>query len=232
MPILNFYILDEENNIERVVSYDSSITFEEFALDYLRKQGYYVTLNNEENIFVLKGKILNRQPFVEKTLGELIKEDEKVMFIRKHHYNYAGGYDFGIDNKEASNEEVLVKGNYNKDAAKWNIITKGLNVRGKCENHSCEAYNEKVDCQIGLGIFDVEKDYGKIKCPMCKERIHPLTCYFCECKYKIEGKHVKGGENIEVSKPWKTVEKDFEYYDPEKKGITEWSTLIIETKPL
>ena len=38
---------------------------------------------------------------------------------------------------QISNEKGLVKKNYHKGAAKWNYITKGLNVTGKCENNIC-----------------------------------------------------------------------------------------------
>ena len=225
MSILEFWVLDNDHRIK--VTYDSSITFEEFALDYLIKHCHCPTLDRYE--FVFRHKILNSKNYINKTLKELIIENRTIK-LKSKKILAGGAFLFGTDNKDGSNEEILVKGNYGKDAPKWNVITTGLNVRGKCENSSCEAYNKRVDCQIGLGIFDIQKDYNKIKCPMCKNGIHPLACYFCKCQYKIEGK--KYGENIEVSKPWKTVEKDFEYYDPEKKGITEWSTLIIETKPL
>ena len=81
-----------------------------------------------------------------------------------------------------------LKGNYSKNAKKWNYITKGLNVSGKCQNSSCEAYDEEVDCKIGMGSFDLVRDAGQIKCPMCHEEIEPITCTFCECQYRLIGK--------------------------------------------
>lgn len=236
MPILNFFVYDEVNNNRIMVSYDSSITFRNFAFDFLKKHGYYpISVNRDDYTFMYGTKILNDRIYINKTLKELIREETEIIFIKNKNLKAPGGGGFriGIDNKVAQDEEILIKGNYSKDAPQWNVLTKGLNVGGKCENNSCEAYNKRVDCKIGLGIFDAQKDYDKIKCPMCKNKVHPIACYFCKCQYKIEGKKLsKCGEDIQVSKPWKAVEKDFEYYDPEKKGISDWLDLIIETKPL
>ena len=170
MSILEFWVLDNGHRIE--VSYDSSITFEEFALDYLIKHYHNPTLDQEKNVFIYQCKILNRKNYINKTLKELIRENSTIE-LRSKKILAGEAFLFGTDNKDGSNEEILVKGNYGKDAPKWNVITTGLNVRGKCENSSCEAYNKRVDCQIGLGIFDIQKDYNKIKCPMCKNGIHP-----------------------------------------------------------
>ena len=132
---------------------------------------------------------------------------------------------------DISNEEGLVRRNFGK-AEKWNYITRGLNVTDKCENNSCEAYGHKVDCKIGLGVFDLVGDCDRVKCPMCQKEIDPLTCVFFEYQYKIEGKKKIKGETIPVNIPWKRVEKDYEYYDPNKSGIVKWLKLIIETKSL
>ena len=141
----------------------------------------------------------------------------------------AGG---GIDMADLSNEKGLVRRNYGKNALKWNKIIEGLNVDGICKNEKCEAYNHEVDCQIGMGTFDLVRDADRIKCPMCDSEIDPTTCVFCECEYKIEGKKKTNGKTEYVSTDWKRVEKDYEYYDPQKSGIVRWLMLIIETKSL
>ena len=98
-----------------------------------------------------------------------------------------GGGGLGVDMADISNEKGLVKKNYGK-AAKWNKITTGLNLTGKCENTNCEAYGKEVDCQIGLGTFDLVGDCYQGKCPMCEKEITLSTCTFCECQYKLKGK--------------------------------------------
>ena len=144
-----------------------------------------------------------------------------------------GGYSgFGVDMADISNEKGLVKKNFNKNAPEWNIIDNGLNLAGKCENSNCEAYNKTVDCKIGLGTFDLVVNCDQAKCPMCKKEINVKTCTFCKCEYKIEGKKRTKEGTVLVNTSWKTVEKDFEYYDPLKSGTVTWLRLIIQTKSL
>ena len=138
----------------------------------------------------------------------------------------------GIDMADISNKEGLVAKNYSNKAKKWNIITEGLNVTGICKTQGCEAYDKKVDCQIGLGTFDLVRNADEVRCPMCQNEIEPLTCCFCECEYKMEGKKKVNGKTERVNTDWKRVEKDYEYYDPNKSGIVNWLMLIIETKKL
>ena len=124
----------------------------------------------------------------------------------------------------------MVKKNFSKNAQKWNIIKKGLNLSGKCENRNCEAYDKVVDCQIGLGTFNLVENYDQAKCPMCKNVINLTTCTFCKCEYKLEGKKKTKEGFIMVNTPWKRVENDYEYYDPNESGIVTWLKLIIHTK--
>ena len=171
--------------------------------------------------------------------GAVLKDDETILTLGIENKDIItanscsrGGDDFGIDMADISNEKGLVRRNYGKNAPKWNTITKGLNVDGICKNEKCEAYNQEVDCRIGIGSFDLVRDADRIKCPICNNEIDPTTCVFCECEYKLEGKKKLNGKTEHVSTNWKRVEKDYEYYDPKKSGIVRWLMLIIETKPL
>ena len=138
----------------------------------------------------------------------------------------------GIPIADISNKEGLVQGNFSKNAKEWHIITDGLNVSGICNNSHCKAYEMEVDCQIGFGTFDLVRDADRIKCPICNEEIEPTTCCFSRCQYKFEGKKKVNGKTEKVKSDWKRVEKDYEYYDPNKSGIVNWLMLIIETKKL
>ncbi len=145
---------------------------------------------------------------------------------------FKAGVDLGVDMADISNKRGLVEANFSNEAAKWNILINGLNVSGICENNNCEAYNKEVDCHIGMGTFDILRDGDRIKCPMCSNEFDPTTCTFSKCQYKLEGKKKQNGKTTEVRTDWKRVEKDYEYYDPNKSGIVRWLMLIIETKPL
>lgn len=175
--------------------------------------------------------------------GKILEDDEifsEIEIIENDRINYlgifkaGGGYlpEFGISKADISNKKGLVKGNFNKNAKEWNKVITGLNVSGICNNYGCEAYKQSVDCQIGLGTFDLVRDADRIKCPMCNEEIEPTTCCFSKCQYKFEGKKKSNGKTVYVKSEWKRVEKDYEYYDPKKSGNVNWLMLIIETKRL
>ena len=67
-----------------MVSYDSSITFENFAFDFLKKHGYYpISVNTDAYTFRYGTKILNVHKYINKTLKELIREETAIIFIKK-----------------------------------------------------------------------------------------------------------------------------------------------------
>ena len=173
--------------------------------------------------------------------GEILEDDEIFSdvgieegdTITEAEYCMGGGNgSFGFSMADISNKKGLVKGNFNNNAKDWNKVITGLNVSGICNNNGCEAYKKSVDCQIGLGTFDLVRDADRIKCPMCNEEMEPTTCCFSKCQYKFKGKKKLNGKTEYVKSDWKRVEKDYEYYDPEKSGNVNWLMLIIKTKRL
>ena len=187
------------------------------------KEKYYNKVGSKVyNQWKYDGDVLqDNQTFVEIGIekNDIITENERSM----------GG---GISMADISNKEGLVQGNFSKNAKEWHKITHGLNVSGICNNSHCKAYEMEVDCKIGFGTFDLVRDADRIKCPICKEEIEPTTCCFSRCQYKFEGKKKVNGKTEKVKSDWKRVEKDYEYYDPNKSGIVNWLMLIIETKKL
>ena len=103
--------------------------------------------------------------------GAVLKDDETILtlgienkdIIEANPSSRGGG---PFDMADISNEKGLVRRNYGKNAPKWNTITKGLNVDGICKNEKCEAYNQEVDCPIGIGSFDLVRNADRIKCPI------------------------------------------------------------------
>ena len=157
--------------------------------------------------------------------NKILKNDELLKDL-KIHQNYLryttidsvmGGFSpFGLDMANISNKE-------------------GLDIEGECNNSNCKAHNLKVDCQIGLGDFNLLDNIFKIKCPICSVIITPGTCSFSECQYQIEGILSLSGEikdAKEISTEWIRVEKDYDYYDPIKSGKVRWFKLVIHTKDL
>ena len=190
------------------------------------KEKYYNKVGSrQDNQWLYDGAVLKDN----QTFSDLGVEDKDII---EAHPSSKGGGDFGVLMADISNKRGLVEGKFNKNANDWNIITTGLNVSGICNNDKCRAYKKLVDCQIGLGTFDLVRDADRIKCPICKEEMEPITCYFSECQYKFEGKKKINGKTEFVKSEWKKVEKDYEYYDPVKSGIVKWLMLVIETKQL
>lgn len=176
--------------------------------------------------------------------NKILKNDELLKDL-KIHQNYLryttidsvmGGFSpFGLDMANIANKKGLEKCNFDKNANEWNKIIKGLNIEGECNNSNCKAHNLKVDCQIGLGDFNLLDNIFKIKCPICSVIITPGTCSFSECQYQIEGILSLSGEikdAKEISTEWIRVEKDYDYYDPIKSGKVRWFKLVIHTKDL
>lgn len=121
---------------------------------------------------------------------------------------------------------------FSDSAPDWRIVTSGLNVEGICKNSSCKAYNRRVLFRIGYGVFDLLREGKKCKCPMCKKIFLPITCGFHNCYYNWVG-HKIDQETDDLKKYngtiYKKVYNNFEYYNPEKSGDTEWSDLKIIT---
>ena len=208
----------------------------------LKGEEILITVRLDETISSAKEKFYNKVGSGEKDQwkwdGTVLKdndifsdigiEDKDIIFSCSRSMGGGGG----VNMADISNKRGLVEGNFNKNAKEWNIITKGLNVTGICKNDQCRACNNKVDCRIGLGTFDLVRDADRIKCPICKEEMEPLTCCFSKCQYKFEGKKKSNRKTEYVKSEWKRVEKDYEYYDPIKSGTVNWLMLIIETKSL
>lgn len=196
-------------------------TIESAKTKYINEVGSVGSESYHDHLWVFNRDLRDNQTFSE--IG--IKEYDTIYDVVK----LGGG---GISMADISNEKGLVKGNFSDDAKEWHIITDGLNVSGICNNSQCRAYKKSVDCKIGFGTFDLVRDADRIKCPICKEEIEPTTCCFSRCQYKFEGKKKVNGKTEKVKSDWKRVEKDYEYYDPNKSGIVNWLMLIIETKKL
>ena len=193
----------------------------------LRKKVADILDIDHENLLLCAKEEYN-DTFNNKKIKEIDGIDDNLTLYAEG-YVCGGG---GIPMSDISNKEGLVAKNYSKSAKRWHIITEGLNVTGICKTKECEAYDKQVDCQIGLGTFDLVRDADQVRCPMCLNEIDPLTCCFCECEYKIEGKKKVNGKTERVNTDWKRVEKDYEYYDPDKSGIVKWLMLIIETRSI
>ena len=150
--------------------------------------------------------------------------------INCEHINNGGNFNF-IDVNNINGIKKIPIGK----ASRWKKYVPGLNLEGKCTNEKCVAYKKKVICQIGYANYNFEniREDDKIKCPMCKEKIMPLSCGFSKCIFKIFGKRIINGKMEEISdEQCKLVRKGYYSYDPDQTKIINWETLTIEVNEI
>ena len=151
--------------------------------------------------------------------------------INCEYINNGGNFNF-ID---VNNINGIKKIPIGKKVSRWKKYVPGLNLEGKCTNETCEAYNKKVICQIGYTDynFDNVKEDNKIICPICKNKVIPLSCGFSKCIFKISGKRIINEKMEEIyDEEWKLVRKGYYSYDPDKTKIINWESLQIKVNKL
>jgi len=67
----------------------------------------------------------------------------------------------------------------------WRLIRNGLNIEGLCTNVQCSAYHQMVIINLGFGEFDFARIIleRKNKCPICKNKIHPIKYALYKCRW-------------------------------------------------
>lgn len=122
-----------------------------------------------------------------------------------------------------------------EEGPSWRIVTKGLNLEGKCATTSCNAFNEKVVVKLGMGTFEVVEQNAEATCPQCngnfKEDI--TNCYFWDCIYEFKGVL---DDRTKFSLENQTAPKNGGYITFEKvvngeNKVKAWKYLKITAKP-
>eukprot|EP00211_Chloroparvula_japonica_P008549 CAMPEP_0119133292 /NCGR_PEP_ID=MMETSP1310-20130426/13299_1 /TAXON_ID=464262 /ORGANISM="Genus nov. species nov., Strain RCC2339" /LENGTH=174 /DNA_ID=CAMNT_0007123979 /DNA_START=104 /DNA_END=625 /DNA_ORIENTATION=+ len=88
---------------------------------------------------------------------------------------------------------------FSKTAPKWCMVTRGLNVSGKCHNSMCKANGQSVWVQCGLGNFTLSELVYDSKCPMCKGEVEDIRMpSFYDCFYSLDGKYKENGQVVKL----------------------------------
>jgi hypothetical protein len=68
----------------------------------------------------------------------------------------------------------------------WRLKRNGLNIEGLCTNIQCDAYNQMVIINLGIGEFDFARIIleRKNKCPECNGRVHPTKYALIRCQWR------------------------------------------------
>ena len=78
---------------------------------------------------------------------------------------------------------------FSKLAPSWRVVSAGLNLKGKCNQVSCEANNQIVWIPKGFGKFFINKEIQISLCPKCKKKAAEITNFgYYNCKIQVEGK--------------------------------------------
>lgn len=77
------------------------------------------------------------------------------------------------------------------------VVCPGLYGVAACENDKCEAYQETVVCNFGMGTFSIGKLQFQGKCPACHSRLPKMTQWEANnCKIRIEAFTTDGDEVV------------------------------------
>lgn len=108
----------------------------------------------------------------------------------------------------------------------WEIVQKGLNLEGKCENHKCDLYRKQIWIQKGFGRFDIARMIYEINCPSCTKQIEVNNVGFWDCKYVVDGMQ-KEPESKKVHQESIAPKEKLATFLPDR---IKWAYLNIETK--
>ena len=99
-----------------------------------------------------------------------------------------------------------------------------------CNYKRCIAYKKEVVVIINKKKFELIKERDNLECPECESNIIPKTVGFHLCKFKIYGKKIEKGREIEFNNREDEAknEDSLKYFDPELNGETTLSELIFE----
>ena len=83
---------------------------------------------------------------------------------------------------------------------RWRTSCCGLNVEGKCGNHTCAAYKQMVI--DGKGMVSWSLIAGKANCPVCNIQFQPITCAFTGCVWMYDGRKEGASGPVDLSGDW------------------------------
>lgn len=229
MSIINFKVDDEIEGKVISVSYDASITINDFIRDYLAKNSNYASLDVKVYILNVDGRNLNSLGYLYKQLKDVIKTDSILRLRRVVRLRGGGGIET-VDISKNKTKEVSPA----KSAPSYRYSTGGLNIRATCKNDNCIAYNEVVYIQIGYvqnwNLFEHLED--KVVCPSCKEMVNPENYYFWKCFYKIDYIKNSDGKMTKGSISGSASSDNFKTFDEEESGKAIFAKLVFNVTEL
>ncbi|KAA6403880.1 MAG: putative Ubiquitin family protein [Streblomastix strix] len=109
----------------------------------------------------------------------------------------------------------------------WRKCSFGLNLEGRCTSNQCVTKRDLVIHKAGFGDFN-HAQYES-KCPNCGSNMQVCVPGFMQCLFRITYKRING---TVVKIPWRKAVQDYVSYKLKDFGISEFDTLVINTKVL
>lgn len=126
---------------------------------------------------------------------------------------------------------------FKPSAPEWRLVKPGLNLIGKCENKTCQAYNQTIAIPKGFAIFNMNLECKQSYCPMpnCKQRatqVNNLGLF--KCFYSVEGKFKDKDQKVtEVKKDKKRAPNtQMLSFEGDKENLANWQSLKITVEAI
>jgi hypothetical protein len=129
-----------------------------------------------------------------------------------------------------SDKKGLKVHQWTNKAPRWRTVHEGMCIEGKCKNGKCEAYNHMVISNIGYKKYDLILDTYTVKCPICYNKIIPITVAFNNCYWKW----VASSDNIiSQSNGWEYAGNEYNRFDPDIEenggaGTKKYDRIVLE----
>jgi hypothetical protein len=161
------------------------------------------------------------------------------------HYNYSlGDVIFRTWNEEAFNRQrsaihdgitliieypPVISDKSSEDGPAWRRASPGLCLDGVCLNIKCQAFENKVIINQGIGQFNVITNSIVItsQCPLCETTVQPTTCAFNQCSWRLIGIKQDNSNTSNITTEWQDTTHEYHRWTD---SFTSWLQLTIETR--
>ena len=133
----------------------------------------------------------------------------------------------GVMFVDVSNTDALRMDTWSKHAPRWRVACHGLNIEGRCSNHTCAGFRKMVIHRNGFKTFDLINAVPR--CPLCYTTFIPIKPGFSNCWWRVVGIKTDGSQ---IAKPFQKAGNAYTTYDEGKAGMATFKHLNIEVRPL
>jgi len=101
---------------------------------------------------------------------------------------------------DVTDSSISILREFSADVPEWNVVSKGLNIAGRCTNQACRAFQRTVIDPKRFEPFNVILD-GNVACPVCRCQVKPVLCGYHQFKADEKKGSVKWSSLVLVVKP-------------------------------